>query len=106
LRDEVLVQDGVVATHASVRSALLVMISPDREDIVELSSAEANKMIQSLPADTGNIALDKRIRFRGLYGNAYTSHVRFPERVEFIRVLSVPVSDKESWLDALVLHPH
>lgn len=61
LGNEVLVQNGVVTTHASMRSALLIMISPDREDIVQLSSAEANKVIQRFPADTRNIALDERI---------------------------------------------
>jgi len=38
--------------------------------------------------------------------NASASYVRLPELATLVWVLSVPIPDKESWLDAFVLHPH
>ena len=101
-----LVQDCVVSTHTPMWTTQVIMVQPDANDVIELSSAEANEEVQCFLARGGDKPLNKRIHFGGLGRNPNASHVWFPKRVEFVGTLSVVVPDEEPCLDALVLHPH
>ncbi len=106
IRNEVFIQHGVVSTDASVRPLFVIMIEPHAKDVVELTSTEAEEVIQHFSLRRSDKAFTERVCFWGSRRRANTSHIRFPEVVEFVRILSVAISYEKARSDPLVRHPH
>ncbi len=58
-RDEAYVEHRVVSTDSAMGSLLVIMFQPHAKDVVELSSTEANEMIQYLLFCSSDIAFTK-----------------------------------------------
>jgi len=106
LRDEVVVQEGVISPHTAMGSLFMVILQPDMNDVIELSSAEADEMIQHFSFCAGDKALCEGVCFGSLGRSPNTSYVRLPESIELVGIFSVAIPDEKPGLDALILHPH
>ena len=100
------VKNSVISTDTAMRALLVIMFQPHAKDVVQLSSTEANEMVQRFAFRTCDKALHKGVRFGRLRRYADTSHLWFPERVEFVRVLSITIPNKKPRVDAFVFQPH
>ena len=107
IRSKVFIQHCVVPTDASVWPLLVIMFQPHAKDVVELSSTEADEMIQDLAFRGSNVAFTKSVRHRSTWRSFDGLHFGlFPEFVELVRVLSITIPNEESGVDAFVFHPH
>lgn len=84
----------------------MVMLEPDSQDVIELTSSEADKMIQHLALRTRDEAFRKGIGLGRPWRDTNATDLRFPKFVELIRILSVAISNDEPRSDPLVVHPH
>ena len=107
LRNEVFVQNGIVSPDTAMRALLVIMFQPHTEDVVELSSTEANEVIQDLSLCSSDEAFAECIRHWSTRWDFYWSHISLlPKHVERMRILSITISDQEPKIDAFVFGPH
>ena len=107
LRNEIVVQNGVVSTNTAMRSLLVIMFQPYAKDVVKLPAAKTDKVIQTFAFRGSNKTFAERIGHRSPRWNLNRPHVSlFPEHVEGIRILSITIPDQELRLDTFVFHPH
>ncbi len=82
-----IVKNGVVSTDTAMGPLLMIMFEPHANDVVELSSTEANKVVQHLAFCGTDEAFCKRVRLGSPWTYANASHAWFPELVELVRIL-------------------
>jgi hypothetical protein len=70
IRKEVIVQNSIVSTNTAMGAWLVMMFQPRAKDVVELSSTEADEMVQRFSLRTSDIVLDERVRHRGAWWNS------------------------------------
>ena len=88
-------------------SLLVIVLQPHPKDVVELSSTEANEVIQYFSLCNSNVAFTECVSLRGAWRSFDGSDFGiFPERVKGIRILSITVVNEESGFDTFVFHPH
>ena len=81
-------------------SLLVIVLQPHPKDVVELSSTEANEVIQYFSLCNSNVAFTECVSLRGAWRSFDGSDFGiFPERVKGIRILSITVVNEESGFD-------
>ena len=107
IRNKRFVQNSVVSSYTSMRPLLVIIFQPHAKDVIELSSTEADEMVQQFSLRSTDIAFTESVRHRGAWWNFDWSHFGlFPKFVEFVRVLSITIPNEEFGVDAFVFHPH
>jgi hypothetical protein len=90
-----------------VRSMLIVESNVLTQDMIEVSSTEAGKVVQALALERTNPRFGKCVRIRRLYRRFHDTDTCIIEQcVERWHELRVAVTEKEPCLDIFVLHPH
>ena len=107
LRREALVQDVVAYSYALMWASGVIMRAPDFGNIVELSSAKAEEVVETFMFKGADKFFTKRIRPRRTDGRSDATHAgALPEVFESGIELGVCVVDKEPRRHADVLEPH
>ncbi len=105
-RNEGIIKDSVVPTDPTMRSLLMIMFEPHANDVVELSSTEANEVVQHLAFGGAYKAPHEGVCLRRSRRDTNASDLRFPELIEFVWILPVTISNDKSRTDSLFIHPH
>ena len=107
LRNKVLVENGIVSANTAMRAFLVVKFQPHAKNVVELSSAKTNEVIQHFPLCSSDEALAKCVCHGSAWRNLYWPYVRlFPKCIEGIRALPIAIPNEKLRVDTFVLHPH
>ncbi len=92
-RNEGMIKDSVVPTDPTMRSLLMIMFEPHANDVVELSSTEANEVVQHLAFGGAYKALHEGVCLRCSGRDTNASDLWFPELIEFVWILPVTISN-------------
>jgi hypothetical protein len=94
-------------TKTLVRSMLIVESNILTQDVIEVTPAEADEVVQTLALERTDPRFGKGIRIRRLDWRFHNADADIIEqRVECKRELRIAVTEKEPRLNLLVLHPH
>ena len=76
---------------------LMIIVSPHAKNVVQLPETEADEVIQCLLLGLADVSFTECVCLGRLRWNTNASHVRLPEVIEFVRVLSIPIMDEGTW---------